>query len=266
MKRSKLLFFVLAASCLMQAIWYLPAVCQEKLPDTSNSQFFGSCMQRTMSLLAGSNPWKHNSVKILVYGQPITAQGYIDRFLKNELSKLYPDARISIENRSISGYGAEKLVRTSYQDLYPVYPDLIIFHDYGGTYTGELERIVSNVRRYTTSEFMILTHHVDLGVGNWNAECSTVIRELAAKYGCEVVDMRTDWAAYIKQENLEPNMLLADSVHPNERGRNLMAKLVARHFIFNPYVARPWENTVRTYETRRGGEEAPDEVCFSGAP
>lgn len=266
MKCSNPIWSILAICSYVLAICSIPANCQIKLPDSPFSSFFGSGMQRTMSLLAGSNPWKHNQVKILVYGQSITAQGYIDRYLKDEFSRLYPDARVSIENRSISGYGAEKLVRTAQQDLYPEYPDLIIFHDYGGTYTGELERIISNVRRYTTSEFMILTHHVDAGDGNWNADCSKVIRELAAKYGCEVADMWADWEAYIKQENLDPKALLADSVHPNDRGGNLMARLAARHFVQNPYIARSWENTVRTYEARRGVEEAPDEICFSGSP
>ncbi len=265
MKSFDLLWSVLALSGLLLAICCVPGESQDKLPDSPYAQFFGAGIQRTMSLLACSNPWKHNQVKILVYGQSITGQGYIDRYLKAELPKLYPDARIDIENRSIGGYEAPSLVRTSTQDMYPVYPDLIIFQDYGGNYTGELERMISNVRRYTTSEFMILTHHVDAG-GEDNALHSKVIRELAAKYGCELADMRSEYVTFLKQENLEPKALLSDSVHLNDRGGDLMAKLVARHFVFNPYLAKPWGNIVRTYEARRPIEEAADEIRFSGEP
>ena len=264
MKSLDLFLLVLSLSGML-AMCCLPGDCQDKLPESPYSQFFGSGIQRTMSLLACSNPWKHNPVSILVYGQSITGQGYIDRYLKVELPKLYPDARISIENRSIGGYEAPRLVRTSSQDMYPVYPDLIIFQDYGGNYTGELERMLSNVRRYTTSEFMILTHHVDAG-GDANAQHSKTIRELAAKYGCELADMRSEWNTFLKEENLEPKALLSDSVHLNDRGGDLMARLVARHFVLNPYLAKPWGNIVRTYEARRPIEEATDEIRFSGAP
>jgi hypothetical protein len=158
------------------------AACGET--DTQESLTWGAHIQRTMSLLHASSPEQRNPVNILIYGQSITGQGYVEKALDPELRKLYPHADIRIQNRSIGGYSAPSLVRTAVHDLYPPYADLVVFHVYGGAETGELERIISNIRRYTTSEIMLLTHHVTGPDRDKNDdEASKPIRALASKYG-----------------------------------------------------------------------------------
>ena len=235
--------------------------------DMQESLLCGSGIQRTMSLLHASTPDQRSPVNMLIYGQSITGQGYVEKALDPELRKLYPNADIRIQNRSIGGYSAPTLVRTAVHDLYPPYPDLVIFHVYDGAYTGELERIIGNIRRYTTSEIMLLTHHVTGPNRDMNDdEASKPIRALASKYGCELVDIRAGFKAYLAANNLKPEDLLGDVVHLNARGGALYGQLVLAHFRFNPLVPDPWANIVRTYEARRPLEEAVDEIRFDGKP
>ena len=109
----------------------------EPSPDAS---FWGSRIQRTMTLLSTSSEKSRNPVKILFYGQSITARSWW-KDVKADLEKRFPHAPLIIENRSIGGHTAPALVRNAVHDLYWFYPDLVVFHVYGGERTGELEQI-----------------------------------------------------------------------------------------------------------------------------
>ncbi len=128
------------------------------LPKDSLSYYYGSRIQRTMSLLETSNSENQNKVRILFYGQSIVAHLNSESIIR-KLRKRYPDAIIEYENRAIGGFTAPSLVRTAVHDLYPYYPDLLIFHVYRGVENGELERIIYNTRKYTTSEILLFNHH-----------------------------------------------------------------------------------------------------------
>lgn len=237
---------------------------------------FGARMQRTMSLLATSNARRKNPVKILFYGQSVTAQAWTN-ILTNELRKRFSNTDIIAENRAIGGFTAPLLVRTALHDVYSFYPDLVVFHVWGGLSTGEFERIVSNIRRNTTAEIAIWTHHIsqpgEVGSEEFMSRLraddyeSNAIRYLTQKYDCELIDVRLEWDKYLKEHNLEPKALLRDMVHLNARGCQLMATLIARHFRFNPLFPCGWTNTVRTYEAKRLPDEGTgDEITFTGKP
>ncbi len=235
---------------------------------------FGARIQRTMTLLETSNEDRRNPVKILFYGQSITAQRW-GEIVINSLRKRFPHAEIISENRAIGGYEAPRLIRTAVHDLYPCYPDLLIFHVYGGTATGELERIISNVRRYTTSEIMVYNHHVaQFEEVNSDAFIKRTVKQdndsefmnyLAQKYNCELVDVRNEWKAYLKEHDYEPRTLLSDGVHLNDMGLQLIATLVERHFRFISVYPAGWSGTIRTYEAKRAADEgATDEIICTG--
>ncbi|MEZ2276536.1 MAG: hypothetical protein ACBR12_06435 [Microcoleus sp.] len=129
-----------------------PPVSQE------NSANFGANIQRTMGLLASSTPGDRKPVRILFYGQSITKQDWWQD-VANDIRKRFPDADLTIENRAIGGFAAGLLIRPSEHDLYPFYPDLVIFHVYGGD--EDYEAIIANIRRRTTSEILIHSDHID---------------------------------------------------------------------------------------------------------
>lgn len=242
------------------------------IPDEPNAFLFGARIPRTMTLLATSNASRRNPVRILCYGQSVVAQRYVSNALDNELKQRYPFAEITVENRAIGGYMAPVLVRTAVNDLYPFYPDLVVFHVYGGYDTGELERIVSNIRKYTTAEILMWTHHYsnfgEGGTGHLQTESdgSGFRRYLAQKYNCELVELREAWQRYLECHKLTYQDMLVDGIHLNKRGGALQAALVLRHFRFNTLFPSEWMNTVRTYEARRPLEERNDEITFMGEP
>jgi hypothetical protein len=122
-----------------------------------NNASFGARIQRTMGLLAASTPTERRQVRILFYGQSITEQDWWKDVAK-DLKQRFPYADLIVENRALGGFAAPILIRPSEHDLYPFYPDLLIFHVYGG---GEdYESIIANVRRRTTSEILLHSDHI----------------------------------------------------------------------------------------------------------
>ncbi len=258
----------LAASFLLFCVIPAAGAAQVESP-APHEELFGARMQRTMSLLATSTPNRRRPVTILVYGQSISA-GLKQSRLEQALREKFPYADITFLNRSISGFSASQLVRSSANDIYPLYPDLVILHDYGVSRI-EFERIVENIRRYTTAEILIWTHHIGgetapERVQNDDEE-SAVIRYLAQKYNCELVDVREEWRAYLEANHLAPKELLSDNIHQNARGKEVLVGMLLKHFRFNPLLPNDWMRTVRTYEAKRQPDEgASDGVVFTGKP
>ena len=238
--------------------------------------FLGARLQRTMTLLATSNARQRNPVKILFYGQSIVA-GMPWKKMIQELRDRYPYANIIAANRAIGGCTAPCLVRRAVHDVYPFYPDLVIFNVGAGELTGELERIVYNIRKHTTAEILMYTHTVSSkknekfpSSGPSTDLTSCHRRYLAQKYDCELVEVRDEWLGYLREHKLSPNELMGDTVrptvHPNKKGYTLLSKLIMRHLRLNTLFPSAWGQMVRTYEARRAIEEEADETAFTGKP
>ena len=255
-------------SILLAITQALPQEVPNELPSpkkAADEGMFGEKLARTMTDLATSNPGKRNPVKVLFYGQSITAQPWSSA-IAARLHKQYPDADFQFENRAIGGFEADQLMLTARQDLYPFYPDLVIFQVYGGG-KGELETIISNIRRQTTAEILIATHHVSHVGNGWILseydKQSQLIRDLAKKYDCELADVREDWKQYLTDNQLQPQELLQDLVHLNEKGCRLMEALIWRHLRYNKDFANPhadWIKSVPVHPAADGSIK----VAFTG--
>lgn len=223
-----------------------------------NNAALGARIQRTMGLLAASTPTDRKSVRILFYGQSITQQKWSED-VANDLKQRFPNADLTIENRAIGGFSAPILIRPSEHDLYPFYPDLLIFHVYGGA--EDYEKIIANVRRRTASEILLHSDHITwLPTGNnddpdalkgyeWHNTHSTEwLPQLADKYGCEIAEIRTPWRRYLQENRLQPKQLLSDEVHLNDWGNFLLAALIKPYLRYNPTLTeKPDRPTVKTY-------------------
>lgn len=240
-----------------------------QLSTAPHEAYLGARMQRTVALLENSTKDRRWPVTILIYGQSITA-GLRQSRMEAALKQKFPHAEITFLNRSISGFSASQLVRSMLNDVYPLYPDLVILHDMGAS-LPEYERMVENMRRYTTAEIMLCTDplsaqdKVDM-VPDTNQD-SAAIRLLAQEYGCELADVREEWRTYLKAHKLAPKDLLQDNVHPNARGLEVLTGLLLRHFQVNALGANDWMRTIRNYEAKRLPDEgATDGVVFTGRP
>ena len=185
----------------------------------SGVTFQGSHIQRSMRLMAESTSEKRNTVRVLFYGQSVTHQKWW-KDVANDLKKRFPYTDLIIENHAIGGVSAPHLIFTAEYDLYPFYPDLLIFHVYGGGHMDKYEEIIRRVRTRTTVDILLWTHH-DAGRKNDYIE-SERIRKIAIKYNCGLVDVQEQWQKILEKRNLKPQYFLKDSVHLNSKGCRLL--------------------------------------------
>jgi len=219
----------------------------------------GAALQRTMTLLQSSAIEKKNTVRILFYGQSITEQSWW-QLVRQDLEKRFPLATLEIENRAIGGHSSQLLHKTAEADLYPFYPDLVIFHVYGAH--DRYEDIIRRIRERTTSEVLIQTDHLGakdpleevtdpakLTPAQWNAWMNySFLPATAKKYGCELLPQRDLWKQYLRDNNLEPRALLKDDVHLNDYGCFLMAEIVKTALVYKEDGKdESWRGMVRDF-------------------
>lgn len=213
----------------------------EPAPPLDDSHY-GANVRRTMHLLATSTAEKRNTVHIIFYGQSITSgQPWVTAVI-NDLKARFPYANIIAQDKAVSGFASQRLVNAAELDIYPAYPDLVIFHVYGSHI--DYESIIRNIRSRTAAEVLITNDHIEGNnprdaQGNyldvdWTAQMYTYTRNFAEKYNCEYVDLRADWKRYLKDNNYTANQLLNDNVHLNAHGNYLYAELVLRQLAHRP--------------------------------
>ncbi len=230
--------------------------------DLGDPSSLGRGIQRTMTLLATSTPDRRNTVKVLFYGQSITEQDWWKE-VAADLKRRFPHANLIIENRALGGFASQRLVKTAETDLYPFYPDLLIFYVYGSHI--EYESIIRRTRERTTAEILIQTDHATSDANHteetdparlfpngkiWGAFMNyRFLPGIARKYQCGMVDQRNLWKKYLKQHNLPAPKLLRDGVHLNAHGNYLMAELVKAYLVRRDDVQIDPMNceTVRTF-------------------
>ena len=168
-----------------------------------------------MRLLAESSPTNRHPVKIVFYGQSITAQHWWWSVAR-ELRERFPHADLRVMNRSIGGHTMPVLLQTAEADLFPEYPDLVVLRAYEMYKDGSLETMVRNLRSRTTAEILLMNHHVS--GHDYRLADNRAVREIGAAYGCEVAEVSDQWGHYLAQYGLRDDALLSDGVHLNAAG------------------------------------------------
>jgi len=195
-------------------------------------------IQRNMTRIVESTPERPAAVRFQFYGQSITAQPWTG-LVGKDLAKRFPSVKFTFHNPAIGGFTSPALIRTAEHDLYPWYPDILVFHVYGPV--DKYEEIIRNVRERTTAEIVLWTSHLSANETldkNPDADARIVaIRAIAKKYDCLLIDVRKKWIAYLKEHNLQPKALLSDGVHLNNEGVKLMASFIAPELVRIPGLA-----------------------------
>jgi hypothetical protein len=185
-------------------------------------------IQRTMRSLAGERN-AGEKIRILFYGQSITAQRWRDHVVA-DLKKRFPEANLEIQNRAIGGFQSPALRRTAEHDLYPFYPDLLIFHVYGDLVN--YEAIIRKVRETTTAEIVLWTDHVaHPDRMERDDQYSAGIRRIAEKHDCMLIDVRKAWKQQLADSGKTPGDYLRDSVHLNAEGEKLLGELIKTELV-----------------------------------
>ena len=209
---------------------------------------------RSLGIIRTSTPASHKILKVLFYGQSITRSGW-DEAVIEHWHQRYPNTVFVVQNRALGGFASPQLLRTTEQDIAAFYPDLIIFHVYGDH--RAYEQIIRLFRSHTAADIIVQTDHGEqlpdascpeglrltlhrppgcrgvlwLQQRNWYDEMSYhIIPRLAKRYGLAMEPQRVWWRDYLLQTHLRPEALLVDDIHPNEKGKELIAAFFSRYF------------------------------------
>lgn len=264
----------LAASALLLVAGLMSVTAADfpRVPAVADQANLGVGIQRAMTLMATSTPEKRNKVKVLFYGQSITEQMW-SKLVAEDLKKRFPHADLEIANKAIGGFSSQRLVKVAEHDLYPWYPDLVIFHVYGANNT--YEEIIRNIRTRTTAEVLMQKDHVGAKlppvVKNWDEAKElekqdkgmwwdymmnyVFIPDIAKKHGCGVADVRTPWVKYLVDNQLDTRALLKDDIHLNDHGCFVMAGIVSQYLVHRPELPKDgWKDLVRDVEAKAAGK------------
>ncbi len=149
-------------------------------------------------------------------------------------------------------------------------PDLVIL--YSGGDAANLEKLLSDFRAHSTADVIVASLHLrevdkEITEETIHAPEWDEIRAVAQKYGCEFVESRQEWAAYVTEHGEGIKWLLKDAVHQSDHGALVINENIARHLVPNAKPAyRPQERERRLMalkpESIRDGEDVVVEGGF----
>lgn len=209
---------------------------------------------RSLHIVRSATKAHPRVLKILFYGQSISTRQWTDRAVAT-LRATYPDVTFEVRNLALGGWSAALLERAAKRDVEDFYPDLIVFHVYGDH--RAYERIIRTFRAYTAADIIVQTDHVVVPVeplcdeglhlrwspppgcrgriwfrqNSWEEFMAGLwAPTMARRYDLSLEPRRRRWDRYLRIHGLAPDALLADGLHPNERGWRLMADLFTSWF------------------------------------
>jgi hypothetical protein len=113
-------------------------------------------------------------------------------------------------------------------------PDLVIL--YSGGKSADLEKLLADFRAHSSADVVVASLHLrerdeviteaTINAPEWDA-----IREVALRFGCEWVDNRREWAAYLQSHQKPIEWLLKDAVHQSDHGALVINENICRHFV-----------------------------------
>jgi hypothetical protein len=248
-KIARLLTIAALSLLLLAAIatWYLH---HREIDAVSDEQKIA----RSLEIIRTSTPTDRKVLKVLFYGQSITGSGW-DKAVIEHWHQTYPNTIFVVQNRALGGFASPMLLRTTAQDISAFYPDLIIFHDYGDH--RAYEQIIRLLRSQTAADIIVQTDHGEslpdppcreglrltlhrppgctgllwLKQRVWYDEMSYhKIPALAKQYGLAMEPQRAWWRDYLLRTGVEPASMLRDPIHPNEKGKALIAAFFNQYF------------------------------------
>jgi hypothetical protein len=171
--------------------------------------------------------------------------------VKSFLEKNYPTTPLKVTNIAIGGFSTDRLKLMVENDLVPLSPHLILFHDYGGE--EDYEKIIRIIRSRTTAEVAVQTDHVAVGQNEeWHDRHNNQwLPDLCRRYNLALIDVRSAWKEYLQRNKLDPKALLSDHVHLNAHGNYLMAGIINNYLAaLSPSVASPLPPTITVVKSK----------------
>lgn len=140
-------------------------------------------------------------------------------------------------------------------------PDLVIL--YSGGNAEDLDKLLADFRAHSSADVIVASLHlrerdVEITDETINAPEWDEVRDVALQYGCEWVDSRREWGAYLRKHEQPIEWLLKDAVHQSDHGALVINENICRHLVPNPDPAYQPEDRERwvssTELVENGGE------------
>jgi hypothetical protein len=210
-----------------------------QLPEITTSQILVTELYNSHKLITDNDKSsKTTSFKIQFHGQSIV-KGIKEKRIKETLEGAFTATNFEIINTARSGLQVPQLLPLMAEDIYPQHADLLFFHAYGGTETGELEQFFKNLKTHFTGDVIIFNHHLSYPedkkhnkkLTDLEDKTSIEMEKLALKYAFGFIDLRGEWHKFLDlNKEVAPQDLLRDGIHPNDDGKLLLENILMTHF------------------------------------
>ncbi|MEN8817181.1 MAG: hypothetical protein ABF274_09990 [Nonlabens sp.] len=180
----------------------------------------------------------NSTFKIQFHGQSIV-KGIKEKRIKSTLQEYFPKPDFEIINTARSGLQVPQLLPFIEEDIYSHQADVLFFHAYGGTETGELEKYFEFLDKKFQGKVIIFNHHLSYPEDKVRNKKLTTLEDLtsiqmeetAKKYKFGFIDVRKEWSTFLDlNKELKPTDLLRDGIHPNEDGKLVLEWILMEHF------------------------------------
>jgi len=186
-------------------------------------------LPKTMSALRAGGP-----IRIVVLGDSIacdTANSTFDVLIERR----YPSARLLVipstrRNTGCEYYSEEGRVKSYVLDHRP---DLLVIGGINNRGQANIREVIRQVREQSDTEIIVLTGAFGIrfmsaaqGRGQWTHPLSSMAREERVAF----LDMGLAVGNYLLNCGKPYERFLRDTVHPNDRGKQLMGRILERYF------------------------------------
>jgi hypothetical protein len=211
-----------------------------QLPEITPSQTLVTELNNSRKLITDNDKSpKTTSFKIQFHGQSIV-KGIKEKRIKETLEDAFTGTNFEIINTARSGLQVPQLLPLMVEDIYSQHADLLFFHAYGGTETGELKKYFENLKTHFTGDVIIFNHHLSYPedkkhnkkLTDLEDKTSIEMEKLAVKYAFGFIDLRSEWHKFLDlNKQVAPQDLLRDGIHPNDDGKLLLEHILMTHLI-----------------------------------
>ena len=182
------------------------------------------------------NKLKHGEpLNIVLLGDSI-ANDLSNSLIDVLLERQFPQSKIKVQFTGKGGTSWSKLQHQIQQRIIAHQSDLVICSAISNDpqyLAAPLSRIIDTTRKADgNTEFLLVTPHLR----HWNQQNNglvhrNVLLQLGKQKDIAVVDLMAFWESYLTKNHWQVDSLLRDSVHMNERGRQLSARVIVDYLV-----------------------------------
>ena len=208
------------------------------------------------------------NTKFLLFGDSVTDMGRNERGeglaeaigvgyaadIQSMLAVYYPDYRIRVINKGVSGNTSRDLVERFDRDVLPYRPEnlliLIGINDVWRQfdsplitedacspeeYEQNLENIIGRAKPFVRNLILVTPYYIEESTQDRMRarmdEYSAIVRKLAEKHGAIFVDLQAAWVKLLKYYH--SSFITWDRIHPNSQGAMYAAKTIMKELGFD---------------------------------